>query len=313
VEEEVVQPGYAGCSLSQSLVPLDDQALCCGETKVEVVELASIHTYDLDLVRVAGAKAAVVSNPDVIDRHRIKTHYLRCHRIDGHLVLACKQNIADIGLHRPWTGAVATDRTIHDRKDPGVDLLLDREEIYQHLMDHLVSVVAVLRDQAPKSVLYCPGGGRVAVGLDGWKMDDVTAKEGFGDEDLSKEIIHREHLGFRRKKHPFNVGQGLILDAVPLENREPLVVVCTLPGMGDHGLVLDADNILVAILSERREHSIKLPGRRGARRIKQAPGEVDLQYGFLIPVNTALVTSTVHQGAVIFQHRLRGRSYDTDR
>ena len=74
-------------------------------------------------------------------------------------------------------------------KHAGVDLLLDRQQIHQSVVDPGVGVMAVDVEQAAKGVLHRPGGDGVAVRLDRGQVDDVLADEEIGHVDAVGKIL----------------------------------------------------------------------------------------------------------------------------
>ena len=81
-------------------------------------------------------------------------------------------------------------------KMPGVDLLLDRQQVDQRLVDPGVGVVAVVVQQAAEGVLHRAGGRGVDVALDRGQVDDVLAREVVGDADaLGEDVVQHVHLG----------------------------------------------------------------------------------------------------------------------
>ena len=80
-------------------------------------------------------------------------------------------------------------------KMPAVDLLLDRQQVDQRLVDPAMRVVPARVQQAAEGVLHRARGRRVDVALDRRQMDDVLAEEVVRDVDaFGKDLVQHEHL-----------------------------------------------------------------------------------------------------------------------
>ena len=115
------------------------------------------------------------------ERHRIEAHHLRRHRVDRHLVGRRQHHVLHHRIHRPRPRAVAGRRAVHDREQTGVNLLLDREQIDQRLVNPRVRVVPPRVQQPAERVLHRAGRRRVDVALGRRQVDDVLAEEVVGD------------------------------------------------------------------------------------------------------------------------------------
>ncbi len=164
-----------------------------------------------------------------------------------------------------------------------MDLLLDGEEIDEGAVDPGVSVVAVGREQAAERVLHGAGGRGVDMALDRRQVQDVLAEEVVGDADAVREdVVEHVHLRLGAILHPAHV---LVLevvedgDVVLAEERDVVVEVLTLEGVGHHRLVLDAGDVFVAGLLQGQDRPFELPRRRVGRRERVVPGDVVLEDG----------------------------------
>ena len=90
---------------------------------------------DLDVARIAGAEAVLVREADVVDRQRIEAHHFRRHRVDRHLIGRGEHHVLHDRIHRPRARAVAGRRAVHDREETRMDLLLDRQQIDERLVN----------------------------------------------------------------------------------------------------------------------------------------------------------------------------------
>ena len=232
-------------------------------------------------LRIADAEPGLVREADVLERHRIEAHHLRRHRVDRDLIGRRQHHVLDHRIHRARPRPVAGGGAVHDREQPGVDLLLDREQIDQRLVNPRVRVVAPRVQQAAERVLHRAGRGRVDVALGGRQVDDVLAEEVVGDVDaFRKDAVEHAHLRLRLVAHPRHVAVLEVVedgDLVLLEDRDVVVEVLALERVGDDRLVLDADLIGEAAARERLDRPLELP-RRGVRRgEREVPGDVVLE------------------------------------
>ena len=170
-----------------------------------------------------------------------------------------------IGLHQARAGAVAGRRAVHHGEDARVDLLLDRQQVHQRLVDPGVGVVPVLAEQPAEGVLHRAGGRRVHVRLDRRQVHDVLADEVIRDADaLRVDVIQGQHLRLGLVGHPGHVFLAEVVqhrDAVVPEDRHVAVQVLALEGVGDHGLVLHADQVVEPGCAQRQDRAFELPGR----------------------------------------------------
>ncbi len=178
-----------------------------------------------------------------------------------------------------------------------MDLLLDGEEVDEGLVDPAVGVVPLGVEQAAEGVLHRPGRRRVDVGLDRGQVDDVLAEEVVGDRDpLGEDVVEDVHLRLGAIRDPLHV---LVLevvadgDVVLLEERQVVVEVLALEGVGHDRLVLNADDLLVAAAAEREDRPLHLPRRRVRARERVVPGDVVLE-----DRGGALLEGVLHPGEV---------------
>jgi hypothetical protein len=202
-----------------------------------------------------------VRDVDELEAHRVEAHHLGGDGVDGHLIAGGEHVVLDHGEHRARPGAVARGGAVHDREEAAVDLLLDGEEIHQSPVDPRVRVVPVRREEAAEGVLHRAGGRGVDVALDRRQVQDVLAEEVVGDADArAGRCVEHVHLRLGLVLHPLHV---LVLevvedrDVVLLEEREVVVEVFALEGVGHHRLVLDAGDVLEALLLEGEDGALR--------------------------------------------------------
>ena len=66
---------------------------------------------------------------DESQTHRIEALEFGAHGVDGDLVARGKNQILDVRNHGAGAGAVAHDRSVHDREDSGMNFFLDQKKI----------------------------------------------------------------------------------------------------------------------------------------------------------------------------------------
>ena len=115
---------------------------------------------------------------DELEGQRVEAHELGGDGVDGDLVGAGQDEVLHVRAHGARARAVAGDGAVHDSEDAGVDLLLDRQEVDQRLVDDGVGPVAAVAQEAAEGVLHRAGHGGEDVGLQGRQVDDVLADEG---------------------------------------------------------------------------------------------------------------------------------------
>ena len=255
------------------------QVLADGELPVRLRRVDVAH--QLDVVRIAAAQSVLMREADVLERQGIEAHHLRRHRVDRDLIGRRQHHVLDHRVHRARPGAVAGGGAVHDREQPRVDLLLDREQIDQRLVDPRVGVVPPRVEQSAERVLHCAGGGGVDVALGRRQVDDVLAEEVVGDVNaLGEDAVEHAHLRLRLVAHPRHVAVLEVVedgDPVLLENRDVVVEVLALERVGDDGLVLDAAQVAVAGAVQRADRALELPRRRVGPWEREVPGDVVLE------------------------------------
>ena len=70
------------------------------------------------------------------------------------------------GVMQRGPRSVAGERTVHHRKQPAVNLLLDHQQVDQGLVDDGVGPVSVFVEQPPEGILHRSGRRREDVSLD---------------------------------------------------------------------------------------------------------------------------------------------------
>ena len=251
-------------------------------THLEAPVLAGhVVAHQLDLAHVADAQAALVRQADVLDAQRVEAHQLGGHGIDRDLIGRSQDDVLDHRLHQARAGAVARGRAVHDGEHAGMDLPLDRQQVHQRLVNPGVRVMPVFAQQPTEGVLHRAGGRRVHVRLDGRQMDDVLADEIIRDLDpLRVDVIQRQHRRLGPVGHPRHVFFAEIVqrrNVVTPEDRHVAVQIFALERVGDHRLVLHADQIVEARGAQRQDRAFELPRRRVGAGHREMPRDVILQ------------------------------------
>ncbi len=105
-------------------------------------------------------------------------------------------------MHR-GTRAVAGEGPIHYREQARMDLLLNREQVHQGLVDHAVCPVALFEEQPAERVFHRAGHLREDMGLHSRQMDDVRSDQPLRDADsLGIDLVERQHFRFRLIANP---------------------------------------------------------------------------------------------------------------
>jgi hypothetical protein len=133
-----------------------------------------------------------------------------------------------------------------------------------------------------KRVLHRAGGVGVDVALDGGQVDDILAEEVVGNVDaLGEDLVEHEHLRLGLVGNPLHVLVAEVVedgDVVLLKKGDVVVQVFALECVGDDGLVLHADQVLVAVGAESLDRAFKLPWRGVGAGERVVPGDVVLEY-----------------------------------
>ncbi len=187
----------------------------------------------------------------------------RC--VNGDLIRRREQHVLLVPVHRARAGTIAGKCAVHHREEAGVDVLLDREQIDQCLVDDAVRPVALAPEQTAERVLHRAGNRRKDVRLHRGQLDDVVADEEFRDIDaLWINIAQNKErlLGFVAHPGHFrlvDVGAG---DAVLVGDITVLVVGFAVARVHDHRIVVNAEEIIVPIGLELADDALQLPRRR---------------------------------------------------
>ena len=262
---------------------------------------------DLDLPGIRHAEPALLTHPEVRDRQRIEAHDLRGDRVDRHLIRRGEDQVPHARHHRARPGAVAHHGAVHHGEHRRVQLALHVHEVDHHLVDVLVRVVPDFLQQAAERVLDRTGGRGVAVNFTRGRVKDVLPDVHRRDLDpLGEDRVQLEQGRLELVDRPLDVGQRDERHAVALEHRPPLVVPAASDRVGDHRLVLDGKDPppVVAVVGQRRQDSVDLPGLARARREILGPREVELEDQVLIAGQDLVVLHQPHQPPVVLDDGL---------
>ncbi len=120
-----------------------------------------------------------------------------------------------------------------------------------------MSVVTILGKQSAEGVLHGAGGRGVHVGLDRRQVYDVLANEIIGDADaFGVDVVESQHFCLRLVRYPGHVFFTEVVahgNGMPLEDRHVTVQIFALKSIGDHGLILDAHQVLETCLAQRQD------------------------------------------------------------
>jgi hypothetical protein len=121
--------------------------------------------------------------------------------------------------------------------------------------------------------------------------------------------IEHQHLALGLVADPLGGRLAQVLDRhlVVLEHRREVVFHRALAARHHHGVVLRRDQVarnIVAVGLHLLDHAVHLPGRRGAGRHVDVPGNVDPQAGLGAERQGLAVARHVHQAAVVLDHGL---------
>jgi hypothetical protein len=121
------------------------------------------------------------------------------------------------------------------------------------------------------------------------------------------DAVEHHHLGLGLVDRPRHVAGLEVVehrDVVLLEDRDVVVEVLALEGVGDHGLVLHADLVLESLGAQGADGPLELP-RRGVRAgEREVPGDVVLEDGRRALVHRRLDPGEIEEALMIAQDGL---------
>ena len=212
---------------------------------------------------------------NVLDVHGVESYQTGGHGVDGHLIGTGQQYVLHMRAHGARPGTVASRGAVHDGEQAGMNFFLDGKQVHQRLVNHRMRIVPVCGQQAAEGVLHGSGGGGVDVALDRGQMNDVFTDEKIRYLNaLGKDIVQRQHLGLGRIRNPLHIAVAEVIkdrDIVFLEDGDVVIEVLAFEGVGDDGLVLHANQILIAALLQSLDGAFQLPGRGVRARKRVVP------------------------------------------
>ena len=201
----------------------------------------------------------------------------------GDLIGPGQEDVFPDGLHDPRPRAVPGRRPVHDAEQSRVDFLLDGQQVDQRFMDAGMRPVALMVQQPSERVFHRPGRHRVDMAFDRRQMDDIPADEKIRNPQVvAVDIAQGPHPGAGLERHP---GHVLVLeieqdlDPVGFEDGLVAVQILALEGVGDFGLILDADQVGEAVPPQGQDRPFELPGRGVGRGKGEMPADVVLEDG----------------------------------
>src|ERR1700704_1173744 len=105
---------------------------------------------ELNIAGITDAQTCFMCEPDVANTQRVEAHQLRSHGVDRHLVATGQNNVLDFGVHCARAGPIACGCSIHHGENTAVNLFLNREQIYESLVDPTMRVMAPSIQEAAK-------------------------------------------------------------------------------------------------------------------------------------------------------------------
>src|SRR5579871_4252120 len=124
--------------------------------KVEI-DISDVFPNDFDISNIAASQFLFVREANELDRERIEAHHFCGHCVNGDHVATGKNVILDMRDHASWTRPVACERAVHHGEEPGMDLFLNGEQVYEGFVDHTVGPMALLEQEPSERVLHGPG------------------------------------------------------------------------------------------------------------------------------------------------------------
>ena len=188
---------------------------------------------------------------------------------------------------------------------PGMDLLLNHQEVDQRLVNDGVGPVALEAEESAEGVLHGAGHGGEDVGLEGRQVDDVLADQRLRYlEPFREDLVEDKQLALGLEVDPGNAGIGEVeaLEAVLVQDHFVLVLDLAIVGVDDDGAVLGGQELLVAVLAERTDYALELPGGCGTGRVIALPGDVDLENGLDVTRQGVGVAGETHGVGDVVEH-----------
>ena len=165
-------------------------------------------------------------------------------------------------------------------ENTGVDLLLDRQQVDQRLVDLRMRPVAAVVQQAAEGVLHRARHRREDMRFHRRQVHDVASDQRLRDLDAVREdVVQHHHFGLRRVTHPGHafvrqVGAGNIELVL---HRLVLVPDLSLMGVDDHGAIVRCHQVAETLFAQSLGDTLDLPRCRRTTRVPVLPADVDLQ------------------------------------
>ena len=250
-----------------------------------------------------------MSQANKIKGQGVKAHHAGSYAVDGHLIRGRQYTVFDFRHHRSGPWAITCNRPVADGKHPGVDLLLNGQQIDQGLVNDTVRPMTMGLKQSTEGILHGPGYGGENVCLHRRQMDNIPLSEkgrDFNSPGVNR--VQNHHRMFRRVRRPFNT----ILkvngpETISFSYRGKSIFDFTGPGLHHNRIVMNQHKLLFrkSILQECPDHAFKLPRRCRTGRKVLVPGYIDLQNGFFLLIKKPFIFSQMHQLPVVIQYGLR--------
>ena len=140
----------------------------------------------------------------------------------------------------------------------------------------------------------------------------MRAEHHLGHAHLAEDAVEDEQGRLRLDRHPPAVGREVVdrRHLVPPVDPGELVELVPPVRVGHHGLVVQAEQVAVAVLAQRAHDPLQLPGGAVRREVGQVPGDVVLQDGAPVARQGAGVVQAPHEATDVVEHGLRSRAHD---
>jgi len=157
---------------------------------------------------------------------------------------------------------IAGDGPVHHGEDGRVQLTLHVQEVDQHFVHVLVSVVTHLAQQPAKGILHRAGHHGMTVRLHGGKVEDLPSWVNRRNLNaFRKDVVQFQERALEPVDAPFHIGQRREREAMAIQHRLPAVVAASLSRGCDDCLVLDGDQPFAkeAIRQHLPDDAVHLP------------------------------------------------------
>ncbi len=146
---------------------------------------------------------------------------------------------------------------------PGMDILLDRQQVHQGIVDDGMRPVAVAVQQATKGVFHGAGDGGENVGFYSGQVDHIHPHQSFGDKNaLGIDFIQHQERLFGLVFDPLEILVVKVQAGHVVLVGDELVFVIDfgIGGIHNHRIVVHAYQIGITGMLQRADDAFNLPG-----------------------------------------------------